>query len=300
MDWATIVLDALTLMLDVLTLFIVIASFKAIGENLKQSREALEESRKQSREALEEGRRQSQAALAVANTQIQESRKQSQDAIAAIYKQIEQSKQQAQQENFAENRPLLLPSGKPTFQGDKPNWLDWNVNDQEIALHNIGSGAALNVASVIYGCESYLTDWATNQRSDASKGIHWTSWLGIPIASKAHGIATHKKGNGNFYEAKMHVGQYGFNAPPEPHFNPNANQSFITARITITYYDIFRRKHASIFDYVQHTGGWQLVEFLEDIAEDLHDLEGLYKVTQNVKTQKLRSLRCNLLSYLAK
>ena len=44
--------------------------------------------------------------------------------------------------------------------------------------------------------------------------------------------------------------------------------------LIITYLDIFRRKHASIFDYVQHTHGWQLVEFLEDIKQDLSDLEG--------------------------
>ncbi len=264
MDWATIILDTLTLMLDVLTLFIVLASFRAIREN-----------RKQSREALEEGRRQSQAALEVANNQVQESRKQSQDALAAVYKQIEQSKQQAQQEKFAANRPLLVPRGNPLFQSDKPNWLDWNVRDQEVPLHNNGTGTALNVASVIYGCESYVTDWTTNQRSDVSKGIHWTAWLGYPIDAKGHLTVTHKKGNGNFYAANMRIGKYSFNAPPEPRYNPNSNQSFITARITITYCDIFRRKHASIFDYVQHTGGWQLVEFLEDIPEDLHDLEGV-------------------------
>ena len=63
MDWVTIVLDGLTLILDVLTLFIVIASFKAIRDNNRQSQAA-----------LAEGRRQSQEALAVAREQIEQSK----------------------------------------------------------------------------------------------------------------------------------------------------------------------------------------------------------------------------------
>jgi len=56
MDWTTVALD-------VLTLFIVIASFLAIRDN-----------RKQTKEALAEGRRQSQAALDIAHEQIEQSK----------------------------------------------------------------------------------------------------------------------------------------------------------------------------------------------------------------------------------
>ena len=45
------------------------------------------------------------------------------------------------------------------------------------------------------------------------------------------------------------------------------------ARLIITYHDIFKRKHASIFDYVQNVG-WQLIAFEENIGEDLYDLQG--------------------------
>lgn len=47
MDWTTIGLDALTLILDVLTLFIVIASFKAVRDNHKQSQAAIDAMNKQ-------------------------------------------------------------------------------------------------------------------------------------------------------------------------------------------------------------------------------------------------------------
>jgi hypothetical protein len=34
------------------------------------------------------------------------------------------------------------------------------------------------------------------------------------------------------------------------------------------------KAHASVFDYVAHTKGWELIEFIPDIGEDLYDLEG--------------------------
>src|SRR5260370_25852617 len=123
------------------------------------------------RQQIDINKQQSQDALAA-------SEKHSQAAIDAVHEQIEQSKRQAQLERFAENRPLLMPEGTPTFQSDKPQWLKWDVNEQLLAIHNIGAGAALNVASVLYGCESYLIDWNTNRRSDHEKRIHWTCWLG--------------------------------------------------------------------------------------------------------------------------
>ena len=184
---------------------------------------------------------------------------------------IRDNRKQTQQTQYHSSRPLLVPEGAPKFQNDKPQWLDWNVNEQVLAVRNVGSGVALNVASVLYGCESYVVDWATNKRSESEKSIHWTCWLGVPIASDETKETTHKKGNGIFYEKNMHIRQHSFNAPPEPRVVPHQNQPFIIARITITYLDIFKRKHASIFDYVQHTGGWKLVEFLEEIKEDLSE-----------------------------
>ncbi len=170
--------------------------------------------------------------------------------------------------------PLLIPEGEPKFQNNHLNWLDWNTNEQMIMIRNVGSEVALNIASVVYGCESYVVSWATNRRSEQEKNIHWTCWLGVPIAPSERKEAVHKIGNGIFYQKNKHIRQHSFNAPPEPRVVPNQNQPFITARITITYLDISKRKYASIFDYVQHTNGWQLVEFCEDIEEDLNDLKG--------------------------
>ena len=191
--------------------------------------------------------------------------------VVTAYIAIKDNRKQTQQTKYNLSRPLLVPEGTPTFRGSS-NMLDWSVNEQPMVIRNIGSGVALNVASVLYGCESYVVDF--NRRSDQGHNRHWTCWLGLPIASGDTKAAIHKFGSGNFYEKNMHIEKHRFNAPPEPLPSPNPDQPYILARITITYLDIFRRKHASIFDYVQHTSGWQLVEFLENIKEDLSDLEG--------------------------
>jgi hypothetical protein len=55
---------------------------------------------------------------------------------------------------YDQHRPLLVPDGTPVFQDDNPNWLKWEAPEQLLSLRNIGIGPALNIASVLYGCES--------------------------------------------------------------------------------------------------------------------------------------------------
>src|SRR5690348_7534797 len=90
----------------------------------------------------------------------------------------------SQQQRYDQQRPLLVPHGTPAFQDDNPNWLDWQAKEQDVTLRNVGSGPALNVATVLYGCESYVTSPVEIAvvRSDDAKDVHWTGWLGMPIA----------------------------------------------------------------------------------------------------------------------
>ena len=208
------------------------------------------------RASLEASAKQSQDALAA-------SERHSQATINAVNEQIAASEALFQQERFTEHRPLLIPEGAPKFQSVKPLFLNWTTNEQRISIHNVGPGVALNVASVLYG-ESYNT-----LSDDARTYIYWTCWLGVPVAAGLVMKAVHKLGRGLFDEETMLIGSYTLNAP-EPERNLTLPNTL--ARITITYFDIFRRKHASIVNYVE-TDGWQLVEFLEDIPQDLHDLQ---------------------------
>ena len=46
----------------------------------------------------------------------------------------------------------------------------------------------------------------------------------------------------------------------------------IVGRLTLTYSDVFGRRHAAIFDYID-IHGWQLAEFAADLEENLEDLD---------------------------
>jgi hypothetical protein len=237
--------NTLQLVTVILTSIYVAATLAIVGLTIWQSKAALAASA-----------RQSQAAIDAVHDQIKASEKQSQATIDAVNKQIATSEAQFQQERFTLHLSLLIPEGAPKFQRVK-------TNEQRISIHNVGAGVALNVASVLFG-ESY------NTVSDyAIKYIHWTCWLRVPVAAGLVMKADHKLNRGLFDVETMCIGKHTLHAPePDPYLSlPNT-----LARITITYLDIFRRKHASIFDFVE-SDGWQLVEFLENIPQDLHDLQ---------------------------
>jgi hypothetical protein len=185
----------------------------------------------------------------------------------------------SQQQRYDQQRPLLVPMGTPIFQTDNSNWLDWQASEQSIELRNVGAGVALNVVSVLYGCESnVIGEIGQEKRVDDTKANHWACWLDTPVGAGETVPAKHKIGASTFYQGYDHIGRHSFNAPPQPFLGEvlNGRASYHTARITATCWDVFGRKHASIFDFVQHTDGWQLVEFVPAIAQDLHDLAGMH------------------------
>ncbi len=241
-------LDGLTAVYVFLTLALAIIAFRSLSKtqaSLDLTRQQIELNKQQSQEASAASERHSQA------------------TINAVNKQIAASEAQFQQERYIEHLPLLIPEGAPKFQSVKSLFLNKTTNEQRISIHNVGPGVALNVASVLFS-ESNNT-----VSDDAIKYIHWTCWLGVPVAAGLGMKADHKLNRGLYDVNTMLIGSYTLNAS-EP--NPNFLLPNTLARITITYLDIFRRKHASIFDYVE-SDGWQLVEFLEDIPQDLHDLQ---------------------------
>lgn len=180
-----------------------------------------------------------------------------------------------QEQLQVQHRPMLTVSGELRFQEGNASWLTWDESDRTLSLRNVGAGVAFNIASVIYGSESYpLGDISSNKRDSTTKDIHWTCWLGTPIAPNESASVLHKIGNGVFFESYKKIGAYSLNAPALPSFGQSFHGAAShLARAVVTYHDVSGQKHASIFDYVQHIG-WQLIAFLPNITEDLHDLEG--------------------------
>jgi hypothetical protein len=59
----------------------------------------------------------------------------------------------------------------------------------------------------------------------------------------------------------------------QPLAPPNAGEPWYICRVTITYQDIFHRKHATIYD-LAFRQRWQVVALIDDIRNDLDDLVG--------------------------
>lgn len=178
---------------------------------------------------------------------------------------------------YAQQQPVLVPTGTPTFQADHTNWLKWDENEQPLGLRNVGTGTAFNVASALYGCLSYvIMNGSTYGRDTNSADTHWTCWLGVPIVADETVEATHLLGNGVFLGVHRFIHMYPLHAPHEP--VPSelmmSEAVWVVARLTTTYHDIFGRKHASIFEWVNNRG-WQRLATVSDIARDLHDQEGM-------------------------
>ena len=220
--------------------------------------------------------------LAFLNRQLvqasQEQVKVGQAQVETSQEQVRVSQEQVrlgQEQLVSQQRPILIPVGKPTFNPEHDNWLKWDESEQPLALRNLGTGTAFNVASVLYGCASYLhPDNTVKYMRSPSGSTHWTCWLGVPIAPGEREDGSFKIGNGTFQAGNDCIEDYSLLASDEeiPGATVPPGAVWQVARVTITYHDIAGRKYASIFDYV-HNRGWHKAAVLPNIERDLHDLE---------------------------
>jgi hypothetical protein len=205
------------------------------------------------------------------------------------------SQRQSLQARYDAARPILVIEGNdPVYETDtsayairdsltykrslvlhtqpgKKGWIDWNEPEHLIALKNIGSGSALNVMSVIFGPEA-LED--KDKLLDASKNDYWQHKINILSVGERKECKYHKPAQ---HLLKGNVNRYSFLAPPQPLIDPSDKKRLLyeewaVCRITTTYHDIFKRKHASIFD-LDIRGYWIMRAILEDIPSDLYDLQ---------------------------
>ena len=131
----------------------------------------------------------------------------------------------------------------------------------------------------------YLSDEKAKKEEREKHWYHWTldalrpvsqgeknRSLEYVLASSKHPLRMNTFAEGNKHiESKDHKQKYSFNAPKHP-FSPSSQQEpRCICRVTITYHDIFHRKHASISDFI-FLQGWQVVALLDDIISDLGDL----------------------------
>ena len=204
------------------------------------------------------------------------------------------------QARYDNARPALIivssPQSIPVEQGNE-SYLDWNSQPPVIEVCNVGNGPALNVRSVIYGPEAiavpdsstmpngftwkYLGD--VQEKEEREK--HWYYWESDVVSQGEPGKLQYALAGIfspiKFSEANKSIEsksdkhkKYAFNAPKQPLSSPNSGEPWYICRVTITYQDIFHRKHASIYD-LAFRQRWQVVALIDDIINDLDDLDDL-------------------------
>jgi hypothetical protein len=226
------------------------------------------------------------AAAGAAAWQAYETRKQ----VIESKNQGEMARKQFLQARYDDARPVLLivsdPQGIPLQQGNG-RYLDWDHQPPTIKVQNAGKGPALHVRSVIYGPEAQSVPASSppssgtwKHFSDEKEG-HWYHWAMNAVGqgdkeALAHVLAR-SSGPNNFSAANMHLTAqdrtqtYSFKAPAQPLSRPGSGETWHLCRVTMTYQDIFHRKHASIHDLV-YPQRWQIVALIDDIENDLDDL----------------------------
>lgn len=205
-----------------------------------------------------------------------------------------------QEQRYDQLRPLLIPEGDPAFQDEygHGSWLSTtNIDEQgysmqRLSIRNVGVGPALNVISVLGSSESYVVGNTGTPTREAAKH-RWMGRLGKPLVPNEEAECIHIMGNERKFSKWADTGD--LNAPPEPTLAhvTREHMPVHAARMTITYHDVFGRKHRSVFDYVQRWrgnpavyedlkrhGGWELVEFSAGVASDLNDMVGTPPVQQ--------------------
>jgi hypothetical protein len=264
---------------DVIQVLVVSASVAAVVIGIF----AIIQGQIQAKEALAESRAQSFASQKIAQDAFTESRAQIIASQKIVQDALAQSRTQSLETLYALNRPILAPRMPLSLRN---NDLDWDSQHYTVKVRNVGTGVALNVWGVLLPPKQAETVDPPRQYCLKSHA---------PISQEDKDIDTY------FLEEKIFRGdemiahregtteQYSL-CPPSvdlPQDSVDGRLGYV-ARLTLTYRDVFGRKHASIYDHTDRHR-WKFVVHLDDIRNDLEDMHTsvLRKVNQQVIAESL-------------
>ncbi len=173
---------------------------------------------------------------------------------------IQASQSQARESQYASARPILVPTEIISLEKL------WEESFRDIEIKNVGTGVALNVAGVLLP-PPMQTAGVPPQLSTRSTR---------PIAANEPTKLRFDHGGtiftGEDCIAGIYLGVPVSIAPEEGLPSPLRRKYRAEARLTLSYSDLFHRKHAVVYDF-DTTGHWVAVAILEDIPEDLNDMD---------------------------
>lgn len=214
---------------------------------------------------LQETRRQ----VGEAHAQTAESREQTRLAVEAQTESQRQTRL-AVEAQYDRYRPLLYPSGNigniPLGKDDGQRVIDWNRGPWGVELQNAGAGIAVVICGVFFGQKPAQEEKTLSPR--------YTLWRERPLHPDESVRTARLEIGKTMLHGDTEIKGYTLYAPPAPSLMEmqQDGKPYVVARLTLTYRDIFGRKHASISDY-HDLYGWQPVVFLSDISDDLEDLD---------------------------
>lgn len=189
------------------------------------------------------------AAVWVGFIAIKDGRKQADEARQEAL----EAQRQTQEAQYDLQRPLLRPKETANLFWSRDRQIEFSRPIMQ-EIENFGLGIALNINGVIFGLPG---------------SNHMTLYTPEELPSGKPSKLSGKSIGGLALKETMKIKDYPLVAPEEP--KDDNGQPLYWARLTLTYHDIFGRKHASIFD-CRGQDTWEPVVFLKNIPADLDDL----------------------------
>ena len=173
---------------------------------------------------------------------------------------IRASQLQARDAQYASARPILVPVGMTTRDEI------WQDAYRDLDIRNVGAGVALNVSGVI------LPPLKESLGVPPQLSMQSTT----PIAPYTTATVRFHHG-GTMFVVNDHIAGIQMGVPqaiaPEKGFPSPYNRRYrAEARLTLTYTDVFSRKHVAIYD-LDTMDHWASVAILEDIPADIDDMD---------------------------
>jgi hypothetical protein len=172
--------------------------------------------------------------------------------------------EESQQQRFDQHRPVVVPVGDLALNQD--DLLDWFAQGYDVHLQNVGGGAALVVCAVMFPPEGTFPRDPLAQR--------YTLWREPALLPEELPQRFKLERGRTKMDGDARIGDHRLYAPKRPTRDERTlgGQYNFLARLTLTYGDIFMRKHAAVYDYID-LYGWQCVALLADVATDLEDID---------------------------
>ena len=185
--------------------------------------------------------------------------------IQAYEKQVEIGQEQVkvgQEQLFNQFRPVLHPVGDLGPLVNMVNgksFIQWGNQNQVIeGLRNMGGGPAFNIYGILFGPPLITTP----PKPPPDRYVIW-NYPALAPSQEGDKITLEQFTN---ISSDTTIGGYPLYVPDD------INHIGIIARLTLTYHDVFNRKHASIYDYHSQFG-WRSRGHIPNIEHDIRELD---------------------------